>query len=108
MTPEWKAKVRAALDLNAEAGRVPANPKDLARLLGADPAGIYRMLRPGQLGSKYVRPVCKLLGLDEPTSATVDDEWTGLVNELRAASPEDQEHALAVLRTFVKRLDSGR
>lgn len=106
MTPEWKQRVLTALALNAESGRVPANPTDLARLIGADKAGVHKMLLGPQQASKYVRAICLMLDLDEPMAPVVDDEWSSLISDLRAAPRDIQDHALAVLRTFVKRLDT--
>ena len=106
MTPEWKQRVLTALALNAESGRVPANPTDLARLIGADKAGVHKMLMGTQQASKYVRAICLMLDLDEPMAPVVDDDWSGLIAELRAQPRDIQDHALAVLRTFIKRLDT--
>lgn len=106
MTPEWKAKVLSILDLNAESGRVPGNPTDLARLIGADKGGIHRALMTKQPGSKYVRAICKLLDIDEPKLPVIDDEWSRIVTEARTWPAERQEHAIALLRTFfTKKLD---
>lgn len=75
MTPAWKARVLAALAENAKAGREPANPTELSRVLGADKAGIHKMLLTEQQASKYVRGTCKVLGLEEPMVPVADDEW---------------------------------
>lgn len=94
-----------ALALNAEAGRVPANPTDLARLLGADKAGVHKLLLTEQQASKYMRAISQMLRINEAYEPVVDDEWAGLVAELRAQPRDVQQHALQILRTFVKRLD---
>ena len=105
VTKEWKSRVLEALALNAEAGRVPANPTDLARLLGSDKAGVHKLLFTEQQASKYMRAISQMLNISEAYEPVVDDEWAGLVAELRAQPKDVQQHALQILRTFVKRLD---
>jgi hypothetical protein len=106
VTKEWKARVLEELALNAEAGRVPANPTDLARLIGADKAGVHKLLFGEQQASKYMRAISQIMRINEAYEPVVDDEWAGLIAELRAQPQEVQQHALQVLRTFVKRLDN--
>lgn len=109
MSPAWKARVLAALAANAVAGRAPKSVRELARMIRADKAGILRALSDGQHASKYVRPICVLLGIDEPmveNPSVTDDEWNRTVGEIRDLPPDRQRLALQVLKTFVKRLDS--
>lgn len=108
MTASWKQKVLGILDENDKANRSPRNPTELARLVGSDKAGMHKMLLTDQQVSKFVRPVCKALNIDEPMQATPDipqDEWNRAVEEMRALPAEIQEQALTILRTFLKRVD---
>lgn len=109
MTPEWKELVRQRLAANKRTGKSPASRKELARIIGADPAGLGRALEGGQVTSKYASEICSVLEIETPTvpNPAVDvDEWDRIVAYMRALPRERQEHALRVLRTFLGDLDS--
>lgn len=111
-TPEWKQLVRSRIESNKRDGRAPSSVKELARLLKADPSGIYRMLDGGQPTSKYAPRICEILDIQpgmvvNPVviEAIGDDEFERLVDRMRRLSPGRKKRALAVVLNLLDGLD---
>lgn len=111
-TPEWKQLVRRKIEANRVADRAPRTIKELARMLKADPAGIYRMLDGGQPTSKYAPRIGELLGIPPGmvanpvvTEAVGDEEFEAVVERMRRLSPLRKKSALAVVRSLLDGLD---
>lgn len=107
VTEAWKHRVISVIDENARTGSEPRSVKELARMIGADPAGIGRMLTTDQVTSKYTVQICKLLGLDEPTieRKIAPDEVDDAADRLRRMSPNRRRRALEMLRLLDTEMD---
>lgn len=101
VTPGWKARVAEALRENSRNGRTPRNRAELARAIGADKAGLGKMLDTEQPTYKYVRQICEVLHIDEPTIANPAieaDELSRAVAHVRSLPTDQQRRILRILR----------
>lgn len=107
LTTAWKRKVLDVLAANEATGRTPASIRELSRMIGADPAGIGRMLSGNQPSNKFTRKICALLGIDEPMieRPVARDELDEVIESLRRLSPERRKRALEMLRLLEPGLD---
>lgn len=104
MTPEWKAKVRAALAERGETEQWLADRIGEIRGRKIKRDTVNKMLR-HQSGSSFVPDVCMILGLPPPTVATpaVHDARSARVLELMNSAPEEKRDlAIAMLETLFK------
>lgn len=111
-TPEWKRLVRQRIEANKRDGKSPTSVKEIARLLKADPAGIYRMLDGTQRTSKYAPRINELLNIQPAmvanpavTEAVGNDEFNRTVDRMRRLSPTRLKGALALMQTHLDALD---
>jgi hypothetical protein len=104
LTDEWRDRVKRKLAENA--AKIPpiepTNAAELARALGADKAGIGRMLLPSsnpkaQQTSAWVDAVCDILGIPSPTVAITpdDEEAFSLIAQL---GPREKSAVLDLVR----------
>lgn len=108
VTQAWKARVRAALHANLAAGRSPRTASELARMIGADKAGLSTMLKTDQRTYRYAREICDVLGIEEAmvaNPAVEPDELERAVEILRKLPFKEQRQALAILEALLKQLD---
>jgi len=106
ISPAWKKRVLAELVANRLANREPRNEAELARMIGADKGGLHDALHGTQASYKYARRISEILGIGDamvanPELSVSADEWEQAVRLMRAASPEQQRKALAILRTLL-------
>jgi hypothetical protein len=114
VTPSWKKLVLQVLDRNLKAGRSPSSPTELARAVGAHKTGMLRMLGSDQATYKYVRQICEVLDIPEPTKENSEissvfveeDEWSAAVAAAKALPPDQQRRALRALKALVDETDS--
>lgn len=111
-TPDWKRLVRRRIEANKRDGKSPTSVKELARLLKADPAGIYKMLDGLQRTSKYAPRINELLGIQPAmvanpavTEAVSDDEFERTVERMRRLSPPRRKRAVTLVQTHLDALD---
>jgi hypothetical protein len=108
LTPAWKAKVRQVLEDNAKNGRQPANPAELARMVGASKTGLLKMLNTDQPTYKYTKQICDVLRIDLPMIANPsipeieDDEWDRTVAAAKRLPIDEQRRFLRTLKALVE------
>jgi transcriptional regulator with XRE-family HTH domain len=95
---EWKERVRAELDKRG------VSQRDMAKAIGASPAGVSQALGETQHASKFVRAICAYLEIPEPMHE-VDPEDLALLDALHTierADPEISEHYRALILALAK------
>lgn len=108
VTKAWKQRVLSTLHANRAAGRSPSTPSELARVVGADKAGLIEMLKGDQATSRYARQICDVLGIEPAmviNPSIENEELETAIAALRALPPARQRRALSILETLLKPLD---
>lgn len=111
VTSSWKAKVRRVLESNRVAGRSPSTPTDLARAVGADKGGLFKMLAGEQRSYRYAAKINALLGIEDamvPNPAIEQEEWERALETARTLPPERQREALRAFRAAIGVVDKRR